>query len=161
MWGRNLAVAATVVRASASGGLEIVLGQQAEESLLEIPRSFVRPVESVEDCLGRTLETEAGWVGAPREGELCFGAYTYDSRQTDHAWVEARAFVLFDERGVFPETFTAGEGFDEMKWWPLEAKTVNRVSAGSARFVREAVRHLSESGKIEEQVADALLAATG
>ncbi len=56
---------------------------------------------------------------------------------------------------------TRGEHFDEVRWWPLEADTVNRVPSGQARFIRESVTKLMESGQMEKSQAEHLLARTG
>jgi ADP-ribose pyrophosphatase len=94
-------------------------------------------------------------------GEVVFEGHTYDPRQTDHAWVETRAYLyLLDVAGV-AETFEPGEHFDEVRWWPLEAETVNRVPSGQARFIRESITRLMESGSMEKSAAESLLARTG
>lgn len=161
MWGRNLSVVVVVIRTSGADELEILLGQTAASGELAIPRSFVRPGESVDDCLRRTLETETGWGPGDVTGETFFDAYTYDARQTDHSWVEAKGFVLFDDDDSFPAAFEPKAEFEEVKWLPLSAETVNRVSAASARFVRDAVRHLVEKETIDSNTGNALLQATG
>ena len=93
--------------------------------------------------------------------EVVFEGYTYDPRQTDHAWVESRVYLLDTEDGAAPESFDPGGEFDEVKWWPLTAETINRVPSGTARFIREGVTALKDSGRMEAAAAESLLAETG
>ena len=128
---------------------------------LEVPKGFVRPSESPEDCLTRVMEADTGWGADDVTQQVVFEGYTYDPRQTDHAWVESRAYLMFDDQDSFPGSFEPGGEFDEVKWWPFEAETVNRVPSGLARFIREAVKVLEESGRMESTTAEFLLARTG
>jgi ADP-ribose pyrophosphatase len=161
LWGCNLSVAACMVRASSTTAeLEILLGGNEGQAELELPKGFVLPGESADSDVGRVLEREVGWR-PETSGEVVFEGHTYDPRQTDHAWVETRAYLyLLDVAGV-AETFEPGEHFDEVRWWPLEAETVNRVPSGQARFIRESITRLMESGSMEKSAAESLLARTG
>jgi hypothetical protein len=94
-------------------------------------------------------------------GEVVYGGYTFDPRQTDHAWVESRVSLIVVDGGLRRGSLRPGGEFDEIRWWPLEAATVNRVPSGQARFVRETVTKLVEKGRIDRELADSLLAATG
>jgi ADP-ribose pyrophosphatase len=160
LWGANLSVAALVVRTSPhSGDLEILLGGRDGSSSLEVPKGFVHPNETAEATLRRVLSQETGWE--PRDGRISpvFEGYIYDPRQTDHAWVESRAFLVLPADA--PSLLAPGGEFDELKWWPLSGETVNRVPSEQARFIRESVRHLMESQLMPETDADFLLASTG
>ena len=160
LWGANLSVAALVVRTNPdSGNLEILLAGREGSSGLEVLKGFVLPDEEAEDALRRVLSQEAGWESGDSRASVVFEGYTYDSRQTDNAWVETRAFLVLPDEA--PTLLTPGGEFDEIKWWPLDDETVNRVSAGQARFIRESVSHLIESGRMDEAAADRLLASTG
>ncbi len=162
LWGANLSVAVTVVRTNeGTGQLEILLGNQEGGQDLDLPKGFVLPGEAPEAAVGRVLERETGWRPPEAEREVVFSGYTYDRRQTDHAWVESRVFLVSAASDLGRSRFQAGGEFDEIRWWPLEAGTVNRVPSGRARFVREAVAKLVEDGRIERELAESLLAATG
>jgi ADP-ribose pyrophosphatase len=161
LWGCNLSVAASVVRANTTTGeLEILLGGKEDQADLELPKGFVLPGESPDSDIGRVLEGETGWRPEMR-GEVVFEDYTYDPRQTDHAWVETLAYLYFVDADAAADVFDPGEHFDEVRWWPLEADTVNRVPSGQARFIRESVTKLMESGQMEKSQAEHLLARTG
>jgi len=160
LWGPNLSVAALVLRTNPdSNQLEILLGGREGSTALEVIKGFVLPDETAEHALGRVLSEEAGWEPGAGARHVTFEGYTYDSRQTDHAWVETRVSTVEPEKA--PALLTSGGEFDEIRWWPLDAGTVNRVPAGQARFVRESVPYLIESGRMNQAAADRLLAATG
>jgi len=46
-------------------------------------------------------------------------------------------------------------------WWPLDAETVNRLPSDQARFVRESVKALIETGRLDRSVGEELLERTG
>jgi ADP-ribose pyrophosphatase len=160
-WGPNLSVAAVAIRRNLAGELEILLGHGEEETELEVAKGFLHTGETPGECLRRVLEAETGWAPEAVPDEVVFEGYTYDPRQTDHAWVESRVFLLDAGDGAAPETFEPGGEFDEVKWWPLTAQTVNKVPAGTARFIREVVTALKGSNRMETGAAETLLAKTG
>jgi ADP-ribose pyrophosphatase len=160
LWGSNLSAVALVVRKNPDAGHhEILLGDWDDKNILEIPKGFVLPDETTDIALIRVLTQEAGWHPDAAKPELVFEGYTYDSRQTDHAWIESRAYLLSAEET--PGIFEAGGDFDQIKWRPLDPGTINRIPSEQARFVREALTHLADSGRMEKAEAEALLAATG
>ena len=176
LWGRNLSVAATVIRRNeVTNELEIVLGTWEDSTQLALPKGFVLPTEKAEKCLGRVVASETGWDPGSGQGEVVFEGYTYDPRQTDHAWVESRAYLLFDADGSFPDMGASswsrafripgapGEPseFDEVKWWPLDAATINRVPSGSAGFIRAAIQTLMKDKRMDTAFAEGLLSKTG
>jgi hypothetical protein len=54
-----------------------------------------------------------------------------------------------------------GSNFEEVDWWRLDARTVNRLQPSQARLVREAVKRLRETESIDDALAVPLLAKTG
>ena len=160
-WGCNLSVAAVVVRTNRLEEMEILLRRTGDETELDLPKGFVLSDETPEVWLNRVMTHDTGWnpdgEGSP---EVVFEGFTYDPRQTDHAWVESRAYLFSEGEGHYPDTFKPGGEFDEVKWWPLTAENVNRVPSGQAKFIREALTKLKEKGQIEEALAEQLLVAT-
>jgi ADP-ribose pyrophosphatase len=158
-WGPNHSVAAMVFRRHKnSEELDILLGGKEESRDLDLPKGFILPDENYQAAMARVLEGEAGWH-PNEEGEVVFEGYTYDPRQTDHAWVESHAFLFQAEADATPGTFEPGSEFDEIRWWPLNAETVNRIPSGQVRFVREGVSRLMDVGRIAKLTAERLLAA--
>lgn len=160
LWGANLSVVALVVRRNPDDGhLEVMLGNSEESSDLGVVKGFVLPGEADEAALRRVLAAESGWDAEDSPTEVVFEGYTYDRRQTDNAWVESRAYlVLPDEARTL---LNPGGEFEEIKWWPLEAETVNRLPSDQARFLREGVSRLVEGGVLDEESGDKLLESTG
>jgi ADP-ribose pyrophosphatase len=160
-WGRNLSVAATVLRASSEAdATEILLGGKEDERELALPKGFVLHDELPENAVRRVLKSETGWDPSV-DADVVFDGYTYDRRQTDHAWVESRSFLFHGPAEEMPSTFEPGGEFEEIGWWPLDAETVNRLSSDQAGFVREAVTALIESERLVRSVGEELLERTG
>ncbi len=161
-WGLNLMVGAVVVRTGGTAGeLDILLGRIGEGGDLSLPKGFVASGENRETAMARVLEGTTGWRPEPGTGDVVFEGYNYDARQTDHAWIEiqARLFHLGDGSG--PSRFRPGDNFEEIEWWRLDARTVNRLPSNQARLAREAVKRLRETESIDKALAVSLLANTG
>jgi ADP-ribose pyrophosphatase len=160
LWGANLSVQVLVGRPNPdSGSAEVLLGGTEEASLLELPKGFVLPDESTAKAIRRVLAQEAGWDPGNEEARLVSEGYTYDSRQTDNAWVESQALLLVPKEA--PTLLSAGGAFDEIRWRPLDAEFVNRLPADQAAFVREGMPAMVENGLLDQVAADRLLGATG
>ncbi len=129
--------------------------------MLLIPRGFVRDGESPEDTVRRVVELETGWTSPDSVEEPFYDGYIYDARQTDHAWVETVAYLLEADPTERVDGSRPGNPFSEIGWWPLEAATVNRIPPVLAGLVRDAVRRLAESGRMDTEDASRLLVATG
>ncbi len=162
LWGPNLSVAMTAVRVNAvSGQLDVLLGSREDEDELELPKGFVLPGEDPDGGVQRVVALETGWKPDAGSGEVVFEGFTYDPRQTDHAWVVTQSYLLDATEGEVPDGFEPGGAFDEVKWWPLEASAVNRVPPGQAPFIREAVTRLVALGRMTPSDGKTLLAGTG
>ena len=161
LWGPNLSLAAVVVRDSTvTGAPEILLGATDDSQSLELPKGFLLPEEAGEIGLRRILEAETGWSNSVC-GEVTSEGYVYDSRQTDHAWVVSRAYLVAAEDGNAPDLFTPTDYFPEVGWWPLDAETINRIPAGQASMIRGALEKLRDAGRLAADRATELLARTG
>ena len=155
-------VGAVVVRTGGTAGeLDILLGRIGEDGDLSLPRGFVASGENRETAMARVLEGKTGWRPEPGTGDVVFEGYSYDARQTDHAWIEiqARLFHLGDASG--PSRFRPGSDFEEVEWRRLDARAVNRLPSNQARLVREAVKRLRDTDSIDQELAASLLAETG
>jgi ADP-ribose pyrophosphatase len=157
LWGANASVVGVVLRTSeVTGELQILLGSSEDDPALELPKGFLLPDEEPADGLLRVMEVETGWrpQGAPiplNEG------YAYDARQTDHAWVEQRAY-LFDPVGEdVPDLFDPSGGLEEVSWWPMNVETMTRLPAGQAPVMNEALEAAREAGQLDEELAERLI----
>jgi hypothetical protein len=91
-WGLNPMVGAVVVRNGAvAGELDLLLGRIGEGGELSLPIGFVASGEPSETAMARVLEGKTGWRPEPGTGDVVFEGYSYDARQTDHAWIEIQA----------------------------------------------------------------------
>jgi ADP-ribose pyrophosphatase len=161
LWGRNQAVAAVLVRpAGVAGALEVLLGREASQARIELPKGFLRPGEEPREGVARVVASEAG-CRPDAKFELLGEVYTYDPRQTDHAWVETKVLLFFDAGGSLPDLPLAGGDFEEVAWQPLDAETINGVPSGQVGFLRAAIEHLGRTTRLEPAAADSLLASTG
>jgi ADP-ribose pyrophosphatase len=161
LWGANHMVEAVVTRINReTAALEVLLGKIQETGAVSLPRDFVARGETTEAALGRTLETSAGFE-AQDSGEILSEGYSYDARQTDHAWIELETRLYHLQPESQPTAFRPGAGFTEIEWWPVAPETVNQLPPSQARIVREGVRHLMERDVVARDWALQLLAKTG
>jgi ADP-ribose pyrophosphatase len=161
LWGANLSVAPLIFRnSSVNGRLEVLLGTVEDDGPPELPKGFLLPGEDAAAGLSRVLQAETGWSPATA-GEVVAEGYTYDPRQTDHAWVETRGVLILLGEEEAPDLFEPGGDFVDAGWWPLDAGTANRLPSGHAGLLREAVGRLRDSEHMDTEVAERFLAATG
>jgi ADP-ribose pyrophosphatase len=161
LWGANASVLGVVFRTSAvTGDLEILLGSREGETLLELPKGFLLPDEDSDQGLVRVMERETGWRPRGRIEHLHEG-YAYDPRQTDHAWVEVREYLLDGEEETVPDLFEPVGDFEELEWWTLDASTLNRIPPGQAEAVQRGLTRALDEGRVAGDVAERLLSRTG
>jgi ADP-ribose pyrophosphatase len=160
-WGANRSASVVPVRRNpASGELDVLLGT-ADDGRLEIPKGFLHDGEAPEDAAARVIGIETGWGVVPAPEDGFFDGYIYDARQTDHSWIETCAHLLYLEPTERVLEDRPPSAFAEIGWWPLDADTVNRIPAVQAGLVREAVRELARTDRMDADEATELLAATG
>jgi ADP-ribose pyrophosphatase YjhB (NUDIX family) len=143
-----------------TGAPEILLGTADESQTLELPKGFARLEEDGETGLRRVLEAETGWVSTA-VGEVISEGYVYDSRQTDHAWVESRAYIVMADAGEAPDLFTPAGYFEDVGWWPLDAETVNRMPSAQASMIQAALEGLKDAGQLNYELSEQLLGKKG
>jgi ADP-ribose pyrophosphatase len=161
LWGQNVSVAGVLVRAAGdTGELEVAHGHDEGQARLELPKGFVLHREDPAAGILRVLEVETG-VRPAGAGELVFEGYTYDPRETDHAWVETGVFLFFDAEHALPDLLVPGGDFEQIRWWPFDSQTLNRVPSAQARMLRAAVKRLAELGRLEKAAVKVLLESTG
>ncbi len=161
-WGANRSVSVIAVRQNpASGEPDVLLGKGHDPGVLEVPKAFLRVGESLEDAARRIVNLETGWTCPEHLEPPVYEGYIYDARQTDHAWVETCAFLLEAEPAERLVGDRPGNPFSEIGWLPLDADTINRIPSVQAGLVREAVRRMASTNRMESDKATAILAATG
>jgi ADP-ribose pyrophosphatase len=160
LWGPNLSVVPVILRSNPhTEGVELLLPSRGESPMPELPKGFVLPGEDPVATVHRVVEAETGWEIEGLDPRQISEGYTYDPRQTDNAWVVSRVFMVPGDKA--PPLFRAGADFDEVKWWPLDANTLNQLPSDHSRFVREVLPHVVEAGQMASAQVDQLLASTG
>jgi ADP-ribose pyrophosphatase len=161
-WGVNPSAGAVVVRrGDEANRFDILVGKREGASAVALPKGFLRAGEEAECAARRILELETGWSAEDKHGDEILEGFFYDPRQTDHAWVEMRTFLFFMDFDAAPQRFEPGSDFEEVRWMPLDAETVNRIPSNEARLIRRSIKHLQQTAAIDDAMATQLLAATG
>jgi ADP-ribose pyrophosphatase len=159
-WGPNVMVVALITRAGREpGDIEVLVGAPEASEALVLPRDFVRSGEEATAAMLRVLEAASGWRLEQPSAVLASG-YDYDPRRTDHAWVVTHVHHAH-VGGAAPDFFRAGPGFESVAWHVLDAPTINRIPAASARHARAAVRALADAGLLTQHMASTVLARSG
>jgi ADP-ribose pyrophosphatase len=84
--------------------------------------------------------------------------YLYDSRQTDNAWIEAKAFLLFKEMNDSDDGYSLESKFN---WKILESSLINGLHSSYATLLREALEHILKEKLAAEAPVKKLLDKTG
>jgi ADP-ribose pyrophosphatase len=160
-WGPNLAITAIVLRGDPiSDGMEILIGEREKDQILSLPKGFVLPEEGPEAAVTRVLEKECGWHPDSEGLHQISEGYSYDPRQTDHAWVEMRAFLYRDETDAAPDLFLPGREFEKVSWRLMDSKTINRVRPEQANIIRDVIKHLQTKGILDMESVEVMLSGT-
>ncbi len=161
-WGANPAVGAVVTRSTGeSNPIEILVGRREGQTILSLPRGFLFSGETAEQAMSRIALSKVGCQIDFDEEDVMFDGFYYDVRQTDHAWVELRAYLITPKREFRAPVLRSTDAFSEVEWRPLVADTINVISSSGARLVREAVSRLRDAGAMPEAEATRLLERTG
>jgi ADP-ribose pyrophosphatase len=160
-WGANAAVSIVVTRRNReTDGIELLVGRKEGRVNLSLPRGFVLRGESVVEAAMRVLKTETEVSAEGVHTDIIFDDYYYDSRQTDHAWVELTALLCHSEDHFGEVSPSMTETFTEIDWRPLTSETINDIDSGGAGLVRQAAARLKEAGALDRDKAHKILAET-
>ncbi len=154
-WGANPGVAAVVVRRAADGDrFEFLVGKQADQLGVSLPRDLLELGESADDGLRRLLSASAGVDLGDIDTNLIFDDFFYDLRQTDHAWVELEAWLVGPDERLHAVSAGATDVFDETDWWPLDNDAMNKLATGDAKLIERAIDCLRASGQLGHGARD-------
>ncbi len=149
-WGANPAVSAVIMRYDMSrNAIEVLLGKNEQGDFLWLPKGFVPKGTEAGVAIRDVITREFGWRPLPDSGEVFFENYSYDLRQTDHAWVETTAFLFCYTSDIAPDDFGAGRGFEEVAWWPVNAETIHKLNPMQMSFVHGAIKRFETKGLID------------
>lgn len=145
LWGSNpMLFLCPVLYNKEVGQLECLVNTKEGES--DIICIHFRRGETFEEALKRAREKIHIDLESCYFKQL-FEGYFYDCRQTDHAWVEARAFLAFLEHEC-PEQSLRSE---DLQWKLLNHSLINGLHPSYANLLRSAVQHLYDEGIHRDQ----------
>lgn len=145
-WGPNRALAAFVTRVNDdTGDAEVLLGRKVGQHSLSAPTGFRLAGEASDAALLRILEEEAGWHPPSDEGSVLHEGYSYDPRQTDHAWVDLEARHIHVADADAPALFRPCEQFEELAWVALGKETLGDLTPAYAPMLQAAMRELDKA----------------
>ncbi len=154
-WGVNPGVAAVVVRRTVDGeGLQFLVGKQAGQLGVSLPRDLLGLGESTNQGLRRILSASAGVDLGDTEAEPIYDDFFYDLRQTDHAWVELEAWLIGPDERFDLVSGGPTDVFDETDWWPLDNDAMNKLPSGDARLIARTIDCLRTSGQLSQSVEE-------
>jgi ADP-ribose pyrophosphatase len=160
-WGPNPAVTAIVLRENlTSKGMEILIGEREKDHGLSLPKGFVLPGEELEGAVARVLDHECGWHPDSNGVHKVSEGYSYDLRQTDHAWVEMCAFLYRDETNSAPNLFLPGGEFEKVSWRLMDSKMINSVRPEQNKIIRGVIKHLQKKELLNMESVEAILSGT-
>jgi len=158
LWGENLSTAVIVTR-STPDGWDILLGSSDDMTGNELPKGFLLPSETPSEGVSRILAREAGCTWSSDDLHTVSTTYTYDPRQTDHAWVSTLLTWVELPRESAVQ-ITDASTFDEVHWWPISAEIINTLPSTQAALVREFIASLDPSETTSLGDTSAILART-
>lgn len=130
--------------------LECLINTDKKES--DIISIHFRRSETFQHALDRASEK----IKVPIEdhySKMLFEGYFYDLRQTDNAWIDARAFLVFlrDEAAIK----ACNQG--GLQWKPIKHQLINSLHPSYANLLRSALLHLFDEGiHQDEHIIDIL-----
>ena len=133
------------------GKLEILVLNEGETT--DIICGHLRRGESGPDALKRVID-KVGLADSNAKEEI-FSGYLYDPRQTDNAWVDAKAYLMF-----FNESDVEVNS-DQVYWRILDDKFINGLHPSYSGFVRKAIQDLYDREVLTEQFVIDILEKTG
>ena len=144
-WGPNEAIAALVTRENIdSGGTDVLLGRKVGQHSLSVPKGFRLAGEEMDSALLRVLEEDSGWRPSSVGGEVVLKGYSYDPRQTDHAWVKLEARHIQVDGPDAPALFRPGQQFEDMAWVPMNEESLGKLVPAHAPILQAAMAKLGD-----------------
>ena len=158
-WGPNLVAIVLVTRFNKkTKSLEILLTEREADNF-DLLENFVKFKETFEHAAERVLRKKVQVVPDQGNARIIHDGYLYDYRQTDNAWVAAKAFLFHLERDPSIETDETQAPTTRMI--PLTPELVNDFSTSKASLIRKALEVLLDQKLIKEEIADLILRKTG
>jgi ADP-ribose pyrophosphatase len=155
LWGSNPMVMIIPVRLNNEGeSLDMLVDTESE--LQELIGVHLRRGETLDSAVNRAKE-KLGNVSHYKSAEIHSG-YLYDPRQTDNAWVETKAYLLYwhEENGS-----EEAEKDNGKLWKTLDHVLINNLYSSHGSIVRKAVQFLYDESWNKEAFVFEILDKTG
>lgn len=155
LWGSNPMIMIVPIRYNReSDHLEILIDTDSE--LQELICVHMRRGEALETALERGKEKMVN-IQHYQSAEIHSG-YLYDARQTDNAWVETKAYLLYwkDEKGSEEADKDSGK-----LWKEMDHVMINNLYSSHGSIVRKAIQYLYDESWNTETFVYNILDKTG
>ena len=139
---------------------ELLVNPGEDHRIPSIPKGFLLPGETVTAAFHRVIAQDTAWSAVKYIPVELKSSYTYDARQTDHAWVETTGLLLVGKAEDLPKRFQIESEAEDPMWLFLDADLINRLPPGQARMMSDVVRALADSGHLAADQGERILAAT-
>ena len=134
--------------------IEVLMEVGEEDSL--IINNHYRRGESFEEAMGRAKAKLGANVEENYAAEVHEG-YLYDPRQTDNAWVDVKAWLIFlDNKSNVRLT-----GEENLVWRTVTPELINGLYSSYGFVLRQVVKHLYDNGIVVEDFVSRIIEKTG
>lgn len=146
-WGKNPAVNGVIIKAGKeSNSYDILLGSRGDSSSFWLPRGFVLHDQSNESAIQEAIRSEFGFDCDGLPVEMIYKGFSYDERQTDHAWVEITSFLFCCVDENCPKYFNHDRKYDVVDWHTLNSNSLDTIHPSQVISVSNALKKLE--GKV-------------
>ncbi|TNE47701.1 MAG: hypothetical protein EP344_19430 [Bacteroidetes bacterium] len=156
LWGHNPMIYLVPIRYDASSQqLEILT--QSEQEDVQLISVHIRRDEDFTVALGRAKAKLNIPIADLNIQEIHQG-YLYDPRQTDNAWIEARAYLILikEEKGV------KYKGVDErLIWKTVDPALINNLYSSYAFLLRKGIQYMLDNNLADQSLLMNILEKTG
>ncbi len=158
-WGPNNIVTILFTReTNAEVNLECLFEVSDDSDTLSLPSKFVKNGQSPESTIQQKLGSMFYSNLDTKDGELILNGYSYDKRQTDHAWIENHVFHFHENLKT-----VQGSALKDRccKWIPIQVETINNLPSNQSFQLREVLKGLISKENFNETYLKSLLSQTG
>jgi ADP-ribose pyrophosphatase len=158
-WGPNPVTLPILTRVNPETlDLEILILEKNEA--VKLLSTFVDFDQSFETAGEQYLKKDLNLKTDLVKGQVVYDGYLYDFRQTDNAWIVAKAYLVHMKFESIPE-IPSVSGMFNIRWKILNPEFINQFSSSKAALLQNVIQNLLEQKVIDEKLADSLLRHSG
>jgi ADP-ribose pyrophosphatase len=159
-WGPNPVLLPLIVRVNPiSNDLELLLVEHNSDSI-GLLTDFINLNQTQEEAIQRLFQNKLKIDSKIAKKVNVFDGYLYDSRQTDHAWIQAHCVAYFMPFDIVRDTFTIEES-SELKWRKIDTEIINKMPSSHAMIIRNSIEKLNSNDLISDEITNALIKLSG